>query len=67
MIVMNGETLWSPAPQPMDDDDDDDDDDILGWFTTNKICIFLTGHPLNLFILVIKSYLQNMKKKKRKV
>ena len=26
MIVMNGETLWSPAPQLMDDDDDDDDD-----------------------------------------
>ena len=24
MIVVNGETLWSPAPQPMDDDDDDD-------------------------------------------
>ena len=21
MIVMHGETLWSPAPQPMDDDD----------------------------------------------
>ena len=27
MIVVHGETLWSPAPQPMDDDDDDDDDD----------------------------------------
>ena len=27
MIVMHGETLWSPASQPMDDDDDDDDDD----------------------------------------
>ena len=26
MIVMHGETLWSPAPQPMDDDDDDDVD-----------------------------------------
>ena len=25
MIVVHGETLWSPAPQPMDDDDDDDD------------------------------------------
>ena len=25
MIVVYGETLWSPAPQPMDDDDDDDD------------------------------------------
>ena len=24
MNVMHGETLWSPAPQPMDDDDDDD-------------------------------------------
>ena len=24
MIVVHGETLWSPAPQPMDDDDDDD-------------------------------------------
>ena len=24
MIVMHGETLWSPAPQPMDDDDDDE-------------------------------------------
>ena len=23
MIVMHGETLWSPALQPMDDDDDD--------------------------------------------
>ena len=22
MIVVHGETLWSPAPQPMDDDDD---------------------------------------------
>ena len=22
MIVVNGETLWSPAPQPIDDDDD---------------------------------------------
>ena len=21
MIVLHGETLWSPAPQPMDDDD----------------------------------------------
>ena len=28
MIVVHGETLWSPAPQPMDDDDDDDDDDV---------------------------------------
>ena len=27
MIVVHGETLWSPAPQPTDDDDDDDDDD----------------------------------------
>ena len=27
MIVVHGETLWSPAPQPMDDDDDRD---ILG-------------------------------------
>ena len=25
MIVVHGETLWSPAPQSMDDDDDDDD------------------------------------------
>ena len=25
MIVVHGETLWSPASQPMDDDDDDDD------------------------------------------
>ena len=25
MIVVHGETLWSPAPQPMDDDVDDDD------------------------------------------
>ena len=25
MIVVHGETLWSPAPQPMDDDDDDDE------------------------------------------
>ena len=25
MIVVHGETLWSPAPQPMDDYDDDDD------------------------------------------
>ena len=24
MIVEHGETLWSPAPRPMDDDDDDD-------------------------------------------
>ena len=24
MIVVHGETLWSPAPQPMDDDDDDE-------------------------------------------
>ena len=24
MMVVHGETLWSPAPQPMDDDDDDD-------------------------------------------
>ena len=24
MIVVHGETLWSPAPQPMDDDDNDD-------------------------------------------
>ena len=23
MIVVQGETLWSPAPQPMDDDDED--------------------------------------------
>ena len=27
MIVVHGETLWSPAPQPMDDDDDDDESD----------------------------------------
>ena len=26
IIVVHGETLWSPAPQLMDDDDDDDDD-----------------------------------------
>ena len=25
MMVLPGETLWSPAPQPIDDDDDDDD------------------------------------------
>ena len=25
LIVMHGETLWSPAQQPMDDDDDNDD------------------------------------------
>ena len=25
MIVVHGETLWSPALQPMDDDDDHDD------------------------------------------
>ena len=25
MIVVHGETLWSPASQPMDDDDDDDE------------------------------------------
>ena len=25
MIVVHGETLWSPAPQPMDDDDNDDE------------------------------------------
>ena len=24
MIVVQRETLWSPAPQPMDDDEDDD-------------------------------------------
>ena len=24
MIVVHRETLWSPAPQPMDDDDDDE-------------------------------------------
>ena len=29
MIVMHGETLWSPAPQPMDDDDDDNDDPLI--------------------------------------
>ena len=29
MIVVHGETLWSPAPQPMDDDDDDDDDPVI--------------------------------------
>ena len=23
MIVVHGETLWLPAPQPMDDDDDE--------------------------------------------
>ena len=27
MIVVHGETLWSPDLQPMDDDDNDDDDD----------------------------------------
>ena len=25
MIVVHGETLWSPAPQPMDDDDEPGD------------------------------------------
>ena len=25
MIVVHGETLWSPAPQPMNDDDDDNE------------------------------------------
>ena len=29
MIVVHGETLWSPAPQPLDDDDDDDDAKLL--------------------------------------
>ena len=30
MIVVHGETLWSPAPQPMDDDDDDDGSAMFG-------------------------------------
>ena len=39
MIVVHGETLWSPAPQPMDDDDDDDDDDpCLTFDSTNVLC-----------------------------
>ena len=30
MIVMHGETLWSPAPQPMDDDDSSTTFDMRG-------------------------------------
>ena len=37
MIVMHGEALWSPAPQPMDDDDDQ-----LNW----SILKILTFEPL---------------------
>ena len=33
MIVVHGETLWSPAPQPIDDDDGD--------FLTNVIHLLL--------------------------
>ena len=36
MIVVHGETLWSPAPQPIDDDDE------------NNLRHFL-GHPLNFY------------------
>ena len=37
MIVVHEETLWSPAPQPMDDDDDDDNDIIIFIIITNII------------------------------
>ena len=40
MIVVHGETLWSPAPQPMDDDDDDDDDEFLILTKKEWNCVF---------------------------
>ena len=39
MIVVHGETLWSPAPHPMDDDDDDDDV-ILVQCSLNASCYY---------------------------
>ena len=36
MIVMQGETLWSPAPQPMDDYDDDEWSGVDTPFDINK-------------------------------
>ena len=36
MIVVHGETLWSPALQPMDDDDDDD-----VWFNLKRALLLV--------------------------
>ena len=46
MIIVHGETLWSPAPQPMDDDDDDDTREIM-W---RAICDVIKQHELELAI-----------------
>ena len=42
MIVVHGNTLWSPAPQPMDDDDDDDGRNGFSIFIAKKSVILLT-------------------------
>ena len=39
MIVVHGETLWSPAPQPMDDDNDDDDENNQNYINYNNYCL----------------------------
>ena len=60
MIIVHGETLWSPASQPMDDNDDDDDDDdndaLNSWYnyTKHKKCLSHTGFFLQspLFLIL---------------
>ena len=54
MIVVHGETLWSPALQPMDDDDDDDDD-FVAWESICCLSLIVTFWVEILFLL---SYLQ---------
>ena len=52
MIVMHGETLWSPALQPMDDDDDDDDDD-----DQHSNCVFCCCYCYILLVVVERQIL----------
>ena len=53
MIVVHGETLWSPAPQPMDDDDDDDDEVALKPHAPHLLVVAVALKPHASLLLVV--------------